>query len=363
MKHRFFSLCIILIVVVTSCNNKEAYEINLKWNKTYPEDTFERNVIGLKWALSYLGSTVANDSTLIKVNAKDSIINLDIKNLGFSESSRKTLAQLQYEFKQTDYYIKNNSYDLGRYIALTFGTPKHYYAIVDISETFKRFKQNYNFSETKGYINNSSVSKVHRIITFSDIAQNNSQAFISAEIDSITKDTLEYETMEVMPNGQLKFGVYNINGELKDAASSTLTNAGKPAKCIWCHEVVVQPLFKAQENYEGYLDYFKLDDTLTYFNNKLQKYQNSLWTDKSLTNKKLHTELELLYISFMEPSAQRIAREWNMPLKEVNKILSGLKTHTHEEFPFLGNLYYRKDIDKLAPFKTLKTPKNIREHN
>ncbi len=354
-------LYIIISIVLISCNKKEAYNINLKWNKAYPEDTFQRNIIGLKWALSYLGSPVANDSTFIKFNPEDSIIKLNIKDLGFSEDASKTLAQLQYQFKNTDNYKANNSFDIGRYVALTFGNPKHYYAIVDISETFKRFKQNYVFSESKGYINNSSVSNVHRIISFSNISKTNNQAFISAEIDSITKDTLEYETMEVMPNGQLKFGVYDVNGNLKDAASREFTRAGTPAKCIWCHEVVVQPLYKTQQNQKGYLDYLKLDDTLTYFNNKLQKYQDKLWVDESFTNKKLHTELELLYISFMEPSAERISKEWQMPLDKVRQKLAHLKTHKHVEFPFLGDLYHRKDIDALAPYKVIKAPKSIRE--
>ena len=346
---------------LTSCNKEEAYNINLKWNKAYSNDTFQRSIIGLKWGLSYLGSTVANDSTLLTVNPQDSVISINIKDLGFSEDASKILAQLQYQFKQTDYYKTNNSYDLGRYIALTFGSPKHYYAIADISETFKKFKQKYTFLERKGYINNSSISKVHRIISFSDISKNNSQAFISTEIDSITKDTLEYETAEVMPNGQLRFGIYDANGILKDAASPEFTRAGTPAKCIWCHEVVVQPLFKPQLNYKGYLDYFKLDETLTYFNNKLQNYQDTLWTDKNFTNKKLHTELELLYISFMEPSAERISREWNMPLNKVKKKLSGLETHIYEEFPFLGNLYHRKDIDNLSPFSVIEVVESIRE--
>lgn len=350
-------------MILVSCEKKNNtdYIIQLKWNKAYPEDTFERSITGLKWALSYLGSTVANNSEAIHSNARDSIITLDLKTLGFNENAIKALAKLHYQFKQTDYYKKNNCYDLGRYVALTFGTPDHYYAIVDISETFKKFEKDYEFSSAKGYINNSSVSKVHRIISYSGISKDNNQAFISAEIDSITKDTLEFETAEVMSNGQLKFGVYDATGELKNAANNSLTRAGTHAKCIWCHEVVVQPLFKPQRNYEGYLNYFKLDDTLTYFNRKLQKYQDSLWTDKSLTNKKLHTELELLYISFMEPSAERISKEWNMPLDEVKKKLSHLETHIYEEFPFLGNLYHRKDVDALSPFSIIEVVESIRE--
>lgn len=343
-----------------SCS-KEAHEINLKWNKAYNDDTIERSITGLKWALSYLGSNIASDSTLKGISYKNSIITLDINQLGFSEYSKNELAKLQYIFKTNESYKESNNLDLGRYIALTFGNSYHYYAIVGVPESLEQFNQIYTLDSTKGYINNSSVSKVERIISFSMSSKTNRQGFISAELDSISKDTLEYETMEIMSNGQLKFGIYNSNGELKEAGNREITRAGKPAKCIWCHEVVVQPLFKQQLDRDGYLDHITFDDTLQYFNKKLQKYQNKNWVDEKFLNKRLHTELELLYISFMEPNLKRISKEWKMSVLEVQQRLKHLKTHQHQEFPFLGNLYHRKDIDQIAPTKLLEVPEYIRE--
>lgn len=359
MKSIFSLLCFVLLFC--SCTNTQDYEINLKWNKAYEQDTFKRSVTGLKWALSYLGSTLANNSLQKGITYKDSIITLNLKQLGFSEDAKETLAKLQFIFKNSENYKKNNTMDLGRYIALTFGNSNHYYAIVGVPKSLNYFENLYKFDSITGYIDNSSVSKVDRIISFSKISTNNKQGFISAEVDSISKEVLEYETMEIMPNGQLRFGIYDEKGNLKDAANSSITRAGKPAKCIWCHEVVVQPLFRQQKNHKGYLSFMKFNDTLKYFNHKLQDYQDSKWKDKSLRNKKLHTELELLYISFMEPTAERISREWNMTLMEVKQKTSHLKTHNHKEFPFLGNLYHRKDIDLLAPFRYLEVPESIRE--
>ena len=363
MKSIFSILCFVLLFgsCTNSHTNTQDYEINLKWNKAYENDTFKRSVTGLKWALSYLGSTLANDNRSSGINYKGSIITININALGFSKSASKNLSKLHYIFKNSEDYKKNNSIDLARYVALTFGNSHHYYAIVDVPKSLEKFEQLYIFDSVQGYIDNSSVSKVDRIISFSEPLENNNQGFISSEVDSISKAILEYETMEVMPNGQLRFGIYDEMGELKDAANNSITRAGKPAKCIWCHEVVVQPLFRQQQNHEGYLSYMKFSDTLKYFNHKLQNYQDSKWKDKNLLNKKLHTKLELLYISFMEPNAERISREWNMPLKEVKQKLSHLKTHVNEEFPFLGNLYHRKDIDKLAPFHCLEVPDSIRE--
>ncbi|WP_394747367.1 hypothetical protein [Spongiimicrobium salis] len=360
MKSFLSTLSFALVLVCFSCA-KQDNEISLKWNKAHDEDTFERSITGLKWALSYLGSTVANDSTLLKFNPKDSIITLDANQLGFSKEAATVLSKLHYNFKNTEAYTINKTFDLGRYVSLIFGRSHNYYAIAGVPEDLEAFDQLYQFSEAKGYIDNSSISKVDRIISFSNIHEKNNQAFISAEIDSISKDTLEYETMQIMPNGQLKFGVYDLDGKIKRVANKNVTRAGKPAKCIWCHEVVVQPLYRSQKNHDTYLKYTTFNDTLKYFNHRLQTYQDSLWKDKNFKNKKLHSELELLYIAFMEPNAERISREWNMPVTEVKQKLSHLETHVYEEFVFLGDSYHRKDIDALAPFQVQEAPESIRE--
>jgi len=361
MKSCFLSIYVILFLILVSCSEKENHKINLRWTKAYPEDSFKKSYTGLKWALSYLGSNIASDTLLNGISFKDSIITLNVKALGFSENASKNLSELHRTFKNSEEYNKFNALDLGRYVSLIFGNPYNYYAIVDVPKSLEQFEQFYALDSAKGYIDNSSISKVDRIISYSNPSENNSQGFISAEIDSISKAILEYETMEIMPNGQLRFGIYDINGELKNVANKNITKAGKPAKCIWCHEVNVQQLFRPQQDHYSYLSYIKFNDTLKYFNQKLQSYQDSSWKDKNIKNKMQHTELELLYIAFMEPNAERIAKEWNIPVNEVKHKLSHLKTHVYEEFPFLGDLYHRKDIDLLTPYKIVEAPESIRE--
>jgi hypothetical protein len=65
----------------------------------------------------------------------------------------------------------------------------------------------------------------------------------------------------------------------------------------------------------------------------------------------------------MEPSAERLSLEWKMPLKQVQDLLANLPTHIYAEFPFLGNLYYRKDIESLAPFQGLAISSSVREQS
>ena len=76
-----------------------------------------------------------------------------------------------------------------------------------------------------------------------------------------------------------------------------------------------------------------------------------------------HTLTELLYISFMEPSAERLSFEWNMTLEEIEVLTNGIQTHVYEEFPFLGDLFYRDDIKDLGPFEGLEVSTSVREES
>ena len=319
-------------------------------------------MIALKWCLSFLGSDLVADTSIAGISTnKEPIITVNIKQLKFNNNASKYLRKLHSQLKKTEEYKKNNAIDLGRYIALTIGSSYHYYKIVDIPNKLEKYHSMYTFDTIKGYIDDSSVSLVDRIISISKNNTENRQAYISAEVDSVSKKIFEYETLEIMNNGQLKFGIYDHNGNIKDAADRTVTNAGKPAKCIWCHETGIQPLFSEQNSYFGYLTYPELKDSLDRNNKLLRSYQDKHWQDKEIRNKRLHTEMEISYISFMEPSAEHISNEWGISIEEVKTKLKHLKTHRHHEFGFIGDLYDRKDIDSLAPWKSLEIPESIRE--
>lgn len=98
-------------------------------------------------------------------------------------------------------------------------------------------------------------------------------------------------------------------------------------------------------------------------NQVLNAYRSMLSSDLDFEKQPEHTQSELLYISFMEPSAQHVAREWGWPLEEVELLLSGNSTHTFPEFPFLGQLHHRRLIDSLAPYGTEAVPGSVREPN
>ena len=351
-----------LCSLVTNCrkdegNIGETSIIKLRYIKSHEDDSIDNAVQGFKWALSYIGAKHFNDEG-IKVSGDLIVFNYHYQ--GFSTSAIQKMNVLKSKIVSTEDYKKFESIDLGRFITLLMGASEHYYAFVDQPKKMSDLIKKYVFAEKKGFINESSVSPKNRILSFSNQLKFN-QLFITEEVDKNTGEILEYETFDLMDNGQLRFGIYNVDGDLINSASPMVSNAGKPAKCIWCHESKIQPIFSNQNDYDNYLTYIELQDTINYFKDMLESNQKQLSTGVEFSAMNQHAETELVYISFMEPSLQRLVTEWQLTENEALSIVEGLPTHVHPEFPFLGDLYERESIDKLAPYKNLAVPSSIRE--
>lgn len=354
-------------VLLSSCahNNssdlleKEAnVPLVLKWNKAYPDDTIEQSIIGLKWALSYVGASLPQNQ--IGILYQNNLISLDLGKIGFLSNALEKLNILHTKIINSNEYQINQTIDMGRYIALLLGSSEHYYQIIGTPKTLQELLNKYTLLPEKGYVNNSTVSFEHRIIEFSE--QNGfNQLFLSTEIDPNTNEITEYETIELLENGQLRFGIYDIFGQRKISANPLHTAGGKPAKCMWCHESGINPMFSVQNEVSGFLSFENFQNKLLSFreSNTALKLQLTDGVDYSQTQQ--HNLTELLYISFMEPSAERLSLEWNLPLNQIQVLLTGLETHQHNDFPFLGNLYFRKNIETFAPFQGLQVSGDVRE--
>ena len=355
-----------LILINFSCTNDSYSDlietdssINLKWNKAYPDDSIDKSLIGLKWSLSYIGALLPTSTNGFIVT--NNTITIDIEKLGFNQNAIEKLLKLSDKIKNTSEYKTNNSVDLGRYVTLLIGASEHYYEIIGVPNTLNEILNKYTLLPQKGYVNNSGVSLEHRIIQFSD--QNGfNQVFLSEEVDPITGEIYEYETIELLPNGQLRFGIFDVNGNRINNVNSTHSNAGKPAKCMWCHESVINQMFTPQNDFIGYLTFNEFQNTLINYRESNRNLKLALPNGVDFSQTQQHTLTELLYISFMEPSVERLSVEWNKSVSEIQSLLNGLPTHDYPEFPFLGNnLYDRNEIESLAPFQGLQVSTAIRE--
>ncbi len=144
-------------------------------------------------------------------------------------------------------------------------------------------------------------------------------------------------------------------------ADRTYSFGGKPSKCLWCHESIFNPSFIEQEGVLGYQSRDDFNDEVIEWNTRLSEWRESLNTEVNLFNPKQHQLAELLYLGFMQPSAERLSHEWGISESEVLVIISGLPSFDSDEHDFMTNRYSRKEVDLLAPFRTVAVSDNIRE--
>ena len=348
---------------------KETGKVRLRWVKAYPTETWENVKTGIYWSLSYLGATLDSayaNEIIIKENSTH--FTLDLIKAGFDQQALNAFAVIIDSLQNTGEYKKYNSIDLSRFLVLTEHSSWHYYEITGVAKSLNEFyKRHGTISEKEFHVYNSGVAKHQRNLRFVVGPTALDMAWIAEEgtgsLDSGTFKRSAFEVFDVMKNGQLRFAVYNEHGELISASPTEMSAAGKPSKCIWCHELVVQPLFfETTEPTKGIsIAAFGLlvDST----QRQLENYRKSLHSVIDFSKMQAHTQGELLYISFMEPSAFRLANEWLIDTVKVKSRMEKLPTHSYSEFPFLGMSYYRNSTDSLSDYSAAPVPESVREPN
>lgn len=345
-------------------------DIYLEWHKAYDAEDHAAVENGLKWVFLNLGAQLPEGGFAEGCTwTDDHRIALRFDKLGFSHTALTALAKLNTILRASEEYRATGGIDVGRYVMLTQNASNHYYAITGAEQDFFAFRNAHRYDPKLAAIIESSVSLNNRLIAVPDSTQQSAQsnAFIAyqgtGKIADHTFDTNEFEVVQLMPNGQFRFAVYDLSGKLLAAANEAGSKGGKPAKCLWCHEIVLQRPFAARTNAPG--DYYTFEAFTDIIKKRMDvttAYRNTLKQDVDFTKRQDHTFGELLYLSFMEPSAERLALEWDMPVSAVKQKLQQLPTHAQGEHAFLGDqLYDRKDVEAFAPFRAVQVSASDRE--
>jgi hypothetical protein len=338
--------------------------IELRWLKAYAKESRSDVETGLLWGLSLLGARLPSGAQVIRWH--DNRMTLDLGRAQVMEGTRPAWRQLIVAMRSSGEYQSCGALDVGRFMALTLGSPNHYYALTGAMPNYNAARARYRFDSKPAAIVRSAVARGSRRIDLS-IADDASQlAFVAYEgKGSFVDGTFvphEMELVDMMPNSQLRFALYDLDGNLKGGASPDLTAAGKPAKCMWCHESGLQSTYIEYQPVSGYYDRHEFDALIAKRRELLLAYRDRLDTQIKFRNRQDHTLAELLYITFEEPSRERLAGEWGVTLDRASELLRGLSTHTHPEFAYLGtDLYRREEVEHLAPYVPLAAPQSIRE--
>jgi hypothetical protein len=338
--------------------------IELRWIKAYARESKSDVETGLLWGLSLLGAQLPREARVIRWH--DDRMTVDLARAQVIDGTAPAWRELIAAMKASGEYKTHGALDVGRFLALTLGSPNHYYALTGAIASYKTARERYRFDTKSAAIVKSAVAHGSRRIDLS-IADNAAQmAFVAFEgAGSFADGTFvvhEMEIVDMMPNSQLRFALYDLDGHLKHGASPELTAAGKPAKCMWCHEAGLQPTFIDYPGASGFYDRREFDAMIASRRELLHEYRDRLDTQIKYRNRQDHTYEELLYLTFEEPSRERLAGEWGVTVERATERLRGLPTHAQAEFAYLGSeLYRREDVESLAPYAVLAAPQSMRE--
>ncbi|MBS1634759.1 MAG: hypothetical protein JST26_02475 [Bacteroidetes bacterium] len=357
----------VFLGIAMSFFSRREVSLTISYTLNYEGDSWQKNRTGFLWALSYLGAELPKgcfdksldwiDSTTFKIRFHE---------LGFNDQALQVLEAITDSIKNTRQYRKYNSIDLGQFIALTIGSSPHYYAITGVPAHYADFSGKHGSSAKQVFpLLHSTVAMHNRRLSFSAADSVLNTIFVAEEgSGDLALGQFKpqyYEVMDVMPNGQLRFAVYDGQGNLADASPKSLGAAGKPAKCVWCHELVFQPLFEITDSLPDSMSPAQFGELVNHQNKLLDEYRRTLHSEINFENKQDHTFMELIYISYMEPSLRRLSKEWHMSEHRLKRILRHEKLHQHPEFDFLKDCYARRDVNPHAPCRWIEVSEDIRE--
>ncbi len=369
MKDIVLYIGIITGLFAFSCKNEKPVDetINLEFTKQYEIDNWENARTGLLWTLSFLGAELKKDSLDHAILRRDSTkFNLDLSKVGFSPKALNALVGIMDSLKHTQEYTIKNSIDLGAFVSLLIGSSELYYKITDAESDLSIKLKMYKDKEPIIFpVTNSLISKHTRVLKLYTKGQVADWLFIAEEGEgnflNRTFKAKGFEVFDIMANGQLRFSIYDQNGKLISASPKDLSEAGKPAKCLWCHELYIQPLYTTNDSISGFISQESFQELVKELMFKLSLYRKNLKGEIDFSKTQDHSFVERLYIGYMEPSLIKLSKEWNIPLPKLKEILKNKRTHQHAEFTFFGDIYFRDSVNNLAPFIPSVMPFDIRE--
>lgn len=365
------SIAVLTAALLANCGGDAAapgdpaLSIDLRWIEGYDGESRSDVETGLLWTLSFLGAALPARGP-DPLSWRDEVVTLRLDDAGIDADTLPHWKRLLTLMKGSEEYRAKGALDVGRFVALTLCSSNHYYALTGAATHYDQVQANHVFGSEPAAVVESAVSHGNRLVEIGEGTTIADVAFIAHEgSGTLSQDTFlpkERELLDIMKNGQLRFAMYDADGRLKPAAAPKLTEAGKPTKCLWCHETHLLRPFKGRTSVPGYASLDTFAQRVAQRMDEIQVARSALDARVDFRQEQDHTYAELLYLSFYEPSAERVAREWGVPVAAALEALAGLPTHAQEEFKsFAPRLYRRSDVDALAPYGVIEPPTDPRE--
>jgi hypothetical protein len=332
----------------------------LRWIRGYEPEDWERAQQGLWWSLAVLGAVPPEVSRAIHVVSESDdevVFDLDLVESGLPERALGAIRVATEDTLASDERAIWGSVDLGRWIMRLVYEPWVYYAATGTCRTLDGWTS--ARLEPQPLVYGVTVSNLekdkHRLLELNpmpgaieEIAFRATEG--SGSIVDGTFEPLEFEILDVLPNGLHHYAVYDGDGALLPGGTPGISTAGQPGRCMWCHEGQwVQRGSDENVSPEPYLSYgdFQIEsENVDVITDARRKATNSIVDFPQ----PVHTWGEWLANMFLDSSPERLAREWHTTPEEVDRILLELDIATvpSGEYPDLGPAAARRELDEHA---------------
>ena len=355
---------------LTACaaGNTPTVQLTLSWSPFYKGETQARVSRGMLWLLHWLGATLPEGCEPKVVTWLDGRrFRLDTTTAGLPTRAACVLGHVADALAASEERAVMGGVDVGRFVALAIGVPSHYYAAVGMPTSVDGFRALH--PEVGALFAVLPVSLVafgpRRIEASSSSATTDGIAWLAAAVPdpaAPVPSDVEWEAIDTMPNGALRYAVYGHDGQLAAESNPSEGLAGKPSRCLWCHEGLLtrqltdeDPLALPGALYRSALAArISADNAL--LRSRFAKGGRAVHPEV----RDEHSQGELLYAGFLEPSATRLAIEWGLSRDAVLQRLEGLPVHHEAVFHVDSEeVYDRWQVDPLAPFAVVPAPRSI----
>lgn len=348
--------------------------LTLRWVRGYDGDSWERSRAGVLWGLANLGAT----ATAIEVQSQHAdavIFTLDLVDAGFPELALPALLDAVLPLQNTEEAVLFGGLDVGRFFMKVLYEPWRYYAVTGACPTLEQWKAAHLGDAPLTYgITESMLVDGDRLVTFQPATGSlDDIAFVALDgegsIHDGTFEPVDFDVVDILPSLQQRFAVYDANGELSPSADPTLSPAGQPGRCMWCHEGRLHHGYSSNPTTPPYLSAEEFDAQLNTMQADIDAARALDESGVDWTDENVHEWGELLVGTFLSPTAGRLSREWAVPEAEILVWLAELPTHEDEEFSEFGAEYTRADVDAYyvqnvedyCPIATLASPREVPE--
>ena len=234
--------------------------VPLRWVRGYEGDTWESARAGIWWQLANLGAVPPADERAVSVvsaTADEVRFTLDLEAVGFSEAALPPVADAVAFVATTDEHAFYGGLDLGAFFLRTLYEPWHYYAITGACGKDAAWSAAHLPPDPAAYaITESLLVDGERLDHYTEAPGSTAAIahLVEEGIGAIADgsfEAVETESIDVLPNGMLRYAVYDEAGEL--APWGQASPAGQPGRCLWCHEDHLQPGLASNPGAEGYV--------------------------------------------------------------------------------------------------------------